>query len=44
MASICAEVQSMIEKGNIEDIVEQTVQRKETLENILSMLNSQSKG
>ena len=37
MASIHAEVQSMIEKGNIEEIVEQTVQRKETLENILSM-------
>ena len=44
MASIRADVQSMIEKGNIEESVEQTVQRKETLENILSMLNNQSKG
>ena len=44
MASICADVQSMIEKGNIEENVEKTVQRKETLENILSMLNNQSKG
>ena len=44
MASIRADVQSMIEKGNIEESVKQTVQRKETLENILSMLNNQSKG
>ena len=44
IASICTEVQSMIEKGNVEESVEQTIQRKETLENILSMLNSQSKG
>ena len=34
----------LIEKGNIEESVEQTVQRKETLENILSMLNNQRKG
>ena len=44
MASIHADVQSMIEKGNIEESVEKTVQRKATLENILSMLNNQSKG
>ena len=44
MVSIFAEVESMIQEGNVEQSVEQTVQRKETLQNILSMLDGKSVG
>ena len=44
MASIHAEVQNIIKMGKVEEGVEQSVQRKETLQNILSMLNNTSEG
>ena len=44
VASICSEVESMMQKSTIEESVEQTVQRKETLQKILSMLDSKSEG
>ena len=44
MASIHAEVQNIIKMGKVEEGVEQSVQRKETLQNILSMLDNTSEG
>ena len=44
MASIHAEIQNIIKMGKVEEGVEQSVQRKETLQNILSILDNTSEG
>ena len=44
IASIHAEVQNIMKMGHVEEGVEQSVQRKETLQNILSMLDNTSEG
>ena len=44
MASIHAEAQNIMKMGKVEEGVEQSVQRKETLQNILPMLDNTSEG